>query len=274
MATIAVLTGEHDAFHGREFMLQRLFPHWIEAGHFVVVHQGPGEPPPADLAILHVDLTVVPRDYTEQLGRYRTVVNGATGDIRKRTYSRQLVSRGDGWEGPVIVKTDANCGGLPEAHWEQMEVRKGRGAGGSVRYIAGPYPIFDSASRVPPEVWEDWQLIVERFLPERDGEGYATRAYVFFGDHERCNRVAGPHPIVKAADATTRVPVAVPDQIRDERRRLGFDYGKIDFVLHDGTPILLDANRTPTMPGGAISETVQNGMRDLSRGIESFLRGR
>jgi hypothetical protein len=41
MAIIAVLTGEHDSFHGREFMLQHLFPHWIEAGHFVVVHARP-----------------------------------------------------------------------------------------------------------------------------------------------------------------------------------------------------------------------------------------
>jgi hypothetical protein len=274
MATIAVLTGEHDFFHRREFMLEHLFPHWIEAGHFVVVHQGPGEPPPADIAILHVDLTVVPREYTETLGRYPLVLNGATADIRKRTYSKHLVTRGDGWDGPVIVKTDANCGALPELHWAQHEVRKGRRADIDIRAIPGPYSIHDSPSLVPAEVWDDRQLVVERFLPERHGDAYAMRAYVFLGDSERCNCIVGPHPIVKGADTIARFPVPVPDEIREERRRLGFDYGKIDFVVHEGTPILLDANRTPTMPRGGLSEAVHQGMKELSRGIESFVRPR
>jgi hypothetical protein len=28
------------------------------------------------------------------------------------------------------------------------------------------------------------------------------------------------------------------------RKRLNFDYGKFDYVVHDGQPVLLDANKT------------------------------
>ncbi len=206
--------------------------------------------------------------------RYGAFADG--GDQVRQMAENNILqqTRGDGWEGPVIVKTDANCGGLPELRWAQREAAKGRRADVGLRSFAGPYPLYDSPSRVPPEVWEDSQLLVERFLPERHGDGYATRAYVFFGDHERCNCLVGPHPIVKGADTFARFPVPVPDEIREERRRLGFDFGKFDFVVHEGTPLLLDANRTPTMPSGAINEAVRDGMRDLARGIASFLRPR
>lgn len=270
MATIVVLAGEHDRFHTRQFMLQQLFPFWIEAGHVVVVHEGPGEPPPADIAILHVDLTVVPSEYTQWLSRYRIVLNGGTGAIGKRSYSQLLVAQGDGYEGPVIVKTDANCAGLPELHWSEMELRKGRAVEVGVRYIKGRYPVFASPAQVPPQVWDDAQLIVERFVPERTVSGYGLRVYLFLGDSDRCSRVFGPHPVVKGSDGVARVPVSLPEEVRAFRRRLGFDYGKIDFVVHEGHPVILDVNRTPTMPGGQISAAVLAGMKDLARGIDSF----
>lgn len=272
MASIVVLTGEHDTFHKRSFMLQQLFPFWIEAGHFVVVHVGPAEPPPADVAILHVDLTVVPPEYKEWFGRYPVVVNGASLALGKRALSRHLVTRGDGYSGPVVVKTDANAGGLPELHWVQQESMRGRRVEAAPRYLKGPYPIFDCPDRVPPEVWDDPQLVVERFLPERDRDGYALRVYIFFGDSERCTRVVGPHPIVKGVGATSRVAIPVPEEARAWRRSAGLDYGKIDFVVHEGTPVMLDANRTPTMPSGAISAAVAAGLQDLAGGIESFCR--
>ena len=270
MATIAVLSGEHDHFHKRSFLLQRLFPYWIEAGHFVVVHTGPKEPPPADIAILHVDLTVVPQEYMKWLSRYPKVVNGATGDLRRRRYSRLLVTRDAAWDGPVIVKTDANCGGLPELQWERERARLAGRPPLPTRHIPGPYPIFDSKARVPAAVWDDPGLVIERFLPERDGDDYALRVYIFLGDHERCSRVIGPDPIVKAGGSQKRTLIPVPDELREARRRLGFDYGKLDFVVHDGAPILLDANRTPTFPAGALSEAVAAGNRELAKGIAAF----
>jgi hypothetical protein len=51
------------------------------------------------------------------------------------------------------------------------------------------------------------------------------------------------------------------------REALGFDYGKFDYVEHDGEPILLDANKTPTFRGDPEAQRV----RWLSSGIEAFL---
>ena len=93
---------------------------------------------------------------------------------------------------------------------------------------------------------------------------------MFFGDRERCNRVVGRHPVVKASDALERVPVDVPDEIRAFRRRLGFDYGKFDFVINEGRPVLLDVNRTPVVPEN-LGEAMRAGMANLAPGIEGFL---
>ena len=43
MATIAVLAHEHDRFHSGHYMLQHHIPHWIDAGHIVVLHEGLSE---------------------------------------------------------------------------------------------------------------------------------------------------------------------------------------------------------------------------------------
>lgn len=64
--------------------------------------------------------------------------------------------------------------------------------------------------------------------------------------------------------------IAVPEELRAERHRLGFDYGKFDFVVRDGVAILLDANKTPWMPGAApgFAAAIPN----LAGGIDAWLR--
>ena len=54
-------------------------------------------------------------EYGAVLDAHPRVVNRQVRDSSKRRVSRNLVRPGDGWEGPVIVKTDRNHGGLPEA---------------------------------------------------------------------------------------------------------------------------------------------------------------
>src|SRR5262245_35758307 len=87
---------------------------WRPAGVDVVVHQGLRNAPEADLAILHVDLTVTPPEYLELGARYPRCLNLAVTDISKRRISRNLVTRDDDYDGPVMVKTDRNYGGRPE----------------------------------------------------------------------------------------------------------------------------------------------------------------
>ena len=70
---------------------------------------------PADLVLLHVNLSVVPDEYLELASRYPIVVNGKAKDIRKSTYSTLRVTRDDPYAGPVIVKSNLNYAGVPEA---------------------------------------------------------------------------------------------------------------------------------------------------------------
>ena len=88
-------------------------------------------------------------------------------------------------------------------------------------------------------------LVIEKFMPEVEPDGYAARFWSFCGDAERCTRYVSPHPLVKAEDTIRSEKVPVPDEMRALRERLGFDYGKFDFVVHAGKPVLLDANKTP-----------------------------
>ena len=272
MAKILVLTHAYDSYRERSFLIQTLCRHWETAGHDVYVHEGPAGAPRADVGILHVDATVVEREYVEALAGCAVVVNGATLDIGKRSYSQNLVTGFDPWAGPVIVKTNANAGGVPE--WLHESVARKRGVappGPPVKRMVGRYPVFPSFADVPLELRLDPEIVVERFLPELDPRGYASRHYIFLGDRERCTRMVGPHPVVKGADAIERTHVEVPDAIRAWRRKLGFDYGKLDFVVHEGKPVLIDANRTPTFPRGEVAAAIRQGLEELARGIDALL---
>ena len=69
---------------------------------------------PADLILVHVDLSVVPEKYLAFASRYSIVLNGRLPDIRKSVVSTNLVGMRDSWTGPVIAKSDLNYGGRPE----------------------------------------------------------------------------------------------------------------------------------------------------------------
>jgi len=152
---------------------------WRQEGHQVTVHRGLGQPPQGDLAVLHTDFTVVPPDYLALLPRFPRVINGRVADISKRSFSSQLVTHGDGWQGPVLVKNNLNCGGVREASlanqgplWRRALARARRALPG---YMAGDYKVFSSAQEVPRAYWANRDLVTERFLPERRGELYCLR---------------------------------------------------------------------------------------------------
>ena len=273
MAHIVLLTHAYDDFRNRDFLLRSLAGHWLDAGHEVSLTAGLDNWPDGDVAVMHIDLSVVPAAYSEAARRYPVVVNGAAVDVRKRRVSRNLVARNDGWTGAVVIKTDLNYGGIPENQAAEAFRRDGRPPDlppGPVVSTTRPYPVLNSASEVAADVWDNPGLVVERFLPEQDARGYWMRAWVFLGDRERCTRYCGTHPIVKSATIVARESVPVPDEIRAERERLGFDYGKFDFVVRDGTAILLDANRTPSAPPPNPQIDASN--RHLAGGLEALLR--
>lgn len=273
MATLVVLTHRFDRFHEQEFMVRSYFAEWQAMGHRVVVHEGLEHLPPGDAVFLHVNCTVTPPEYVEAAQRYPVRINGRATNIAKRVVSENLVSPGDGWNGPVIVKTDANFRGLPERWLAEMARRAGvPGFPPPRRVAASRYPVFAKYDDVPEPLRSDPELVVERFLPERDPRGYASRHWVFLGDQEYCSRIVGPHPVVKGEDMVERTIVGVPDELRAHRERLGFDFGKFDFVVYDGRPVLLDANRTPSAPP-VLTDLQKSETARMARGITALLAG-
>lgn len=273
VATIAIVEHELQQGFGLPYMAHALANFWREAGHRVLVHYGADRLPPADVALLNVDMTVVPPDYLAALRHYPRVINETVRDIGRRTFSACLLERDSEWSGPVIVKTNANDSGRPEARLRQRASELGRG-GIPDSPLLPDYLVCESLGEVPEYVWADPGYVVEKFLPERDERGYWIRVWTFLGDRERSNRYHSEVAIIKPRTSSgLSEPVEVPDDIRRWRDRLGFDFGKFDYVCPDGgAPVLLDVNRTPCMPGNIAEDAVlQKSFRALATGIEALI---
>jgi hypothetical protein len=281
MTHIAILVYRDDGpLNDAHYLIRVIAEAWIEKGFDVSVLLGPQPSVEADVAILHVNLTVVPEEYLEFIRRYPVVINGGVADISKRAISRHVVRLGDGYDGPVIVKTDRNHGGKREGRilargtpierhvhglrallpwWWQAEIP------------TGDYPVFDHVGLIPYPVWSNPELVVEKFLPERADEFYVVRTWLFFGDREMNSVGYARCPVIKAGDIVRRDDTQpVPDDLREIRRELGFDYGKFDYGIVDGRAILYDANRTPTLGARPIEEYMARG-RVFAEGIRAYL---
>lgn len=278
MSHLAILVhAEHDL--PPRSLLGRLVEIWRDWGVRVTVLRGCERWVEADALFAHVDLTVVPPQYVAGFAHYPVVINGQVTDISKRRISRNLVAREDGeGVGAVLVKTDRNYGGLGE----YRSARRGgpiRRYGSALRerlpwswrsYL-DEYRIFESPRRVPTAVWLNPDLVVERFLPERRGEDYCLRTWLFFGEKERMALFRSREPIVKSRTIVTREPLTeVPDEVRSWRREFGFDFGKFDFAVVEGRAVLYDANRTPVL-GNTTPEESLPWLTQLAEGIWSFL---
>lgn len=287
MARILILCHELDSFDSLTYLVRLFVPVWREMGHEVRVHGGVANLPDADLAVLHVDLTRTPQDYLAALQRYPRVINGAVTDISKRLFSKQLVTRHDGYDGPVILKTDQNCSASPEQRhasspaspaerlrraytdWSRRKQYR------RMQQLAGPqdiagYWVVEQANRLPGFAWRDPYWVVERFLPEQDEHGFYLRQWVFLGAQELSSCSLSRQRVVKAENVIQREFVPVPETLREWRRKLGFDYGKFDYVMRDGEVILFDVNRTPTASSRA-SDELGPEIERLAQGIADFV---
>jgi hypothetical protein len=250
VATIVVLEHELQDRLGIRYMAHEFVRPWEALGHRVILHRGLAAPPPGDIAFVHVDLTVIPEGYMDLARSYRRVVNAATADIRKSRYSDCLLARGDAWEGPVIIKTEANHGGHVDDALARMSLEAGIASDAVPPAVMDNYYLCRSMREVPADIWTTPGVIVEKFLPEEDERGSYIRFWTFFGREERSlrYRAAPGVALIRFADFIDREPVPVPDEIRAARERLGFDFGKFDYVKHGDRYFLIDANRTPGAP--------------------------
>jgi hypothetical protein len=253
---------------------------WRSWGIEVVVQRGIERFVEADVIVNHVDLTVVPEPYVRHMARYPVAINGRCTDISKRFVSRELLREGDPWDGPVIVKTDRNCGGEPERLilrsragrlLDDLRLRSSRHPWRVRRWLpTRDYPVLPSVSAVPEDVWHNPHLVVERFLPEREGELYVLRTLAMLGDRWWSRRRTSASPIVKS-DNTVHVEEVEPHAgVFAQARRLNLDRGRIDYVVHGGRPVVLDVNRTNTMGRSMTPERVRATCELLAPGLRCF----
>lgn len=279
---IAILVHEREAqFDQARYLVHHLARFWREDGHEVFYVFGTSAFVPADIVIVHVDLTVVPDRYLEFAARYPAAVNGRLRDIRKSTTSRILVRPGDGWSGPVIVKSARNYGGIPERLLEPSLLDRsprlrnlGRRLLGAVGFAAitstGQYRVFERAEGVPALWFRRRDVVVERFLPELEDGLYHYRMCQFLGDRVRCTRIGAPNPVFKDGESTSFESVEPHPGTETWREEFGADYGKFDYVEHDGEPVLLDLNKT-TGATARVSETLHAERRYQAQGIYAYL---
>jgi hypothetical protein len=279
----AILCHATDTVHPGRHLIHDLARRWTARGIDVVVRQGVRAPPDADGAVLHVDRTFTPARYLRYATRYPAALNDTIRSISKRRVSTLRVMRGDGYAGPVIVKSVLNHGGVPEFEsWGNsrrlQSLRKIQRLPWWVSGMFLPslqgYPIYDSSAAVPRAVWLHPLLIVERLMVERhssDAERYVLRHWTFLGDrdmhyHEvRHGSVAGRGNVIERG-----LGGPVPAELRAVRAAYGFDYGKFDYVIVDGRIVLFDCNRTP---GAGVMHVPQYAAAfdNLSLGLETAI---
>jgi len=233
---------------GQNYMICDVLTELRRRGHSVKVKAGADHEPEGDVALLHVDCSVVPKEYVDLASRFPVALNGKVSDITKRHVSQALITRGSDWSGPVIVKSDYNTGGYRERVHNRRARKRGRSPPHKDLEHLSAYRTYPSVQHVPDRIWDDRDLVVEKFIPEIEGDHYALRRWFFLGDFELCLRYVSPDQIINAGSKKTYGPVPVPDDLRETRRKLGFDYGKWDFVIHRGRAVLIDANKTPGRP--------------------------
>ncbi|PBC02446.1 hypothetical protein [Mesorhizobium sp. WSM3860] len=279
MARIAVITHELDRFQSRRgllwrrdspYMLFDLLEELKRRGHSVQVLNGTSAKPAADIAVLHVDATVTSPDYVEYARAFPFCLNLGAADISKRRISGAVIGKDDCWKGQVIVKSTLNHWGTPEQQLNQRARRVGKPEPFPGVEPFESYQVYASLTDIPAEVFGREDLIVEKFVPEPEPDGFAARFWLFCGERERCTRHVSPQSLVKGDDTIRREAVPVPDELRALRRRLGFDYGKFDFVVHEGRAVLLDANKTPGRARN-LSSFIAAGNANLADGFEGLI---
>jgi hypothetical protein len=273
---------------------------WRKSGHRVIDHIGVDNVPLADIAIVHIDLTVIPQEYAELIEKLPGSINGRILDISRRSYSPLLLDKNSQHEGAVIVKTNRNHGGLPEqkAIWHKSHFpgkawgsiqklignKRNFPARKAIGRIAKPqdqswdsiqtisahrYPIFEDIESVPDGVWTNDNLIVERFLTNRNDGHYEVRYYEFFGDKEIGGRLTSHDPIVKFGNRISDEDIPVPEEARQWREQLAIDFGRLDYLETNGRRYLIDVNKT--QGGGAMNYNYQAEMEQLASGLKFYI---
>jgi hypothetical protein len=281
---VLVLRATNEPFEKVPYVIHLLMDEWRRRGIPVEVTDSIPEPTGPDVLVFpHMDLTIIPPRLAERLGRCARVINRSVTDISKRRISRHLVAAPDDHDGPVIVKTNLNFGGKPEMRLVALRGGEPLQKLEAIRRMPWPvsgilkaenYPIYENPRLVPPRVWGNPRLIVEKFLPEMEGEFFCLRQYIFFGESEINTRSISPDPRVKSRRVARReILDSTPPAVRSVRDELGFDYGKFDYVVRGGEAVVFDVNRTFSYDPESKTGSASTMILKLADGIQPFLDG-
>ena len=280
---IAVLFHSGNSATGvTSYSVDHLAGYWREDGHEVVYLFGTKTYVPADLLLVHVDLSVVPDEYLDFASRYPIVLNGQIRDIRKSVVSTHLVDPHQSWTGPVIVKSNFNYGGAPEQSltpgWLTKHFSAWRTACHVADRITGresftdwtSYRVYDSVEDVPSSFFKRRDIVVERFMPERENGLYHLRMYQVLGDRWTCMRVASSQPVIKASLSVSSEEIEPHSEVHTWRKQFNLDYGKFDYLVHEGHPVLIDVNKTTGASNQVAGARLQEMRRRLAEGLYSY----
>lgn len=263
------------------YLISRLAMIWQEQGHKITI--GPAKHLDGDIGILHMDRTWISDTLLPDNPQGRLLLNGSILDISKRRISSNLLEHDSSYIGPVIIKTNANYFGWPERSATSSRIMlqfyeklmKNFSWRLTRQFLPGDYPVLDSLGDIPTWVWRRNDLVVEKFLPEIEGDEFALRVWVFFGDKEYGARMFSRNPVVKAKGITRYEYIYdVPDSLRKVRDKLGINFGKFDYVIVNGEAILLDVNKTPTVAAPNPPNTNSPNIISLASGLMHFLEGK
>jgi hypothetical protein len=281
---ILIVHARDEPFADGPYAVRLLMEHWARSGIVIeVTDRLDGPAGPGVLVFPHFDLTRTPPAYLEPLDRSARVINRGVTDISKRVISRYLVNSPEEHEGAVIVKSNLNFGGASEARLIACRggpaLRKLEAMQNEPWFVSGlfgqkGYQIFAKSSFVPPRAWTNPALVIEKFLPEMEGDHYCLRQHIFLGEREINIRSVGTHPLVKSKNVVRRDlldAADVPEGVRALREKLGFEFGKFDYVMHEGEAIVFDVSRTPTYDPGSKAGSAGSLIETLAPGIQPFL---
>lgn len=285
ISTILILTAPGSP-NLQGYFIHPLVEEWESRGIKVTICDDLKYAKPADVCFVHVDLSVVPSEYIEMAGQCPYSINRHINDIRRRVYSRNLVRHGDGFDGPVIVKSSLNFAGVPERGGRVSRLREIWGkCHRTFTNVASPripfqqpsiefkhhYRVFDERRMLPAGWLDRDDIVVERFRPERSGDLYVLREWYFLGDKEFFKCDVSEIPIFTTGKACPELVSPPPEAIRQIRRELRIDYGKIDYAIdRDGIPVLFDVNKTIGLPH-PYSERARSVGANLADGLISLV---
>jgi hypothetical protein len=246
---------------------------FLTASGIDVVHlYGTARFEPADAIFVHVDLSVVQRDYLDFARRYPIRINAEAADIRKRGFVDGLLDAGSDYPAPVIVKSNLNYGGAPEQKERSMleraahRLRRMAEGTNAMTQTKDDYRIYPSLSKVPPSSFSK-DMIVQKLMLEKDGDQNLLREYFFFDDLHFESIERSSDMIITEDEQLGCKPFEPHPKLRKVRERLKLDYGKIDYVMSNGEPFIFDANKTLGM--GQFGNTDQFS-KDFSSMLKAF----